>query len=133
MTNERTFKKGYAAELLRIAEGDLESAKGLSKIKMGRTENILFHVEQSIEKALKAVLCCKEKPVPLIHDIGIILARFPEGLNVPESEKMIDLSQFAAIRRYEEGKAEITEEETALAIALAERTLAWASVILKKK
>src|SRR5262245_47097049 len=110
MTKERKFRKGYAPELLRIAQGDLDSAKGLSKVKMGRRENVLFHVEQAIEKGLKAVLCHKESPVPLVHDLGVILARFPHGLEVPEADKMLDLSQFAAIRRYEEGKAEITEE-----------------------
>jgi HEPN domain-containing protein len=131
MTKERRFKKEYAKELVKIAYGDLESAKGLFKVKMGRTENILFHVEQSIEKALKAVLCWLGGPVPVIHELGIIVARFPEGVEVPESDNMLDLSQFAAIRRYEEGVAQFSDEEITAAIDLAERTLAWANSQLK--
>jgi HEPN domain-containing protein len=126
MTKERLFNKDYAKELMRIATGDLESARGLFKSKMGRSENILFLVEQAIEKSLKAVLCWNELPVPLIHDLGIILARFPEGLVVPENESLLDLSQFASIRRYEEGKAQLTSEEITEAIHLAERVLKWA-------
>lgn len=58
---ERHFKPEYAKELIAIARGDLASAFGLKKIKMGRPENICYHAEQSIEKSLKAVLCHKQK------------------------------------------------------------------------
>jgi hypothetical protein len=49
---KQKFKKEYSFELLRIAIGDLESAKVLFEINKGRPENIIYHIEQSIEKSL---------------------------------------------------------------------------------
>jgi hypothetical protein len=40
---ERTFKKSYAAELLRIAAGDVESAEVLMQSQRGRPENVCYH------------------------------------------------------------------------------------------
>ena len=131
MTKERKFKPEYARELLSIAKGDVESAKGLFKVKMGRTENIFFLAEQAIEKSLKAALCWKGQAIPMIHDLGIIIAQFPKSILVPRSEDMLDLSQFATIRRYEEGQAEFTDEEITGALDLAEATLKWAAGLLK--
>ena len=131
MTKERKFKKAYAEQLLRIARGDLDSARGLIKARMGRTENILFLAQQAIEKGLKAVLCYKEIPVPLVHEIAIILDRFPKSLPVPETDGMMDLDQFATIRRYEEGQAELTQAEVDSVVNLATRTLDWAGSIIE--
>ena len=128
MTKKKLFKKEYGIELLKIAEGDLETAKGLIKVKMGRRENILFHLEQVIEKSLKAVLCAKGIPLLFTHELGIILELFPAQLEVPRSEEMVDLGQFASIRRYEEGVAEITGEEIDETLRLASETLHWANI-----
>lgn len=51
------YKPEYGKELLRIAEGDLASASALHETKKGRKENVGYLAQQSIEKALKAVLC----------------------------------------------------------------------------
>jgi len=126
MIKKKLFKKEYGAELLKIAEGDLETARGLIKVKMGRKENILFHLEQVIEKSLKSVLCSKGIGLPFTHELGIILEIFPPELEVPNSDDMVDLGQFASIRRYEEGIAEITEEEIQGTLCLAIQTLDWA-------
>jgi len=126
MTKKKLFKKEYGIELIKIAEGDLETAKGLIKVKMGRRENILFHLEQVIEKSLKSVLCAKGIALPFTHELGIILELFPTELEVPNSDDMVDLGQFASVRRYEEGVAEITDEEIQETLRLATQTLHWA-------
>ncbi len=72
---EQRFRKEYATELIEIAFGDLESARGLVVAKMGRKENILYFAQQSIEKAFKAVLCALEKPIPITHDLVFLLDR----------------------------------------------------------
>ncbi len=131
MTKKKLFKKEYGIELLKIAEGDLETAKGLIKVKMGRRENILFHLEQVIEKSLKAVLCAKGIPLPFTHELGIILELFPTELVVPNSDDMVDLGQFASVRRYEEGVAEITDDEIQETLCLATETLKWAKTTLR--
>lgn len=126
MTKERIFKKEYAAELLRIAEGDLHSARALEKDTLGRRENIIFMAEQCIEKCLKAVLCHLGKPVPLVHDLDVLVDRLHPLKPIPRSDSMGDLSQFAAIRRYEEGKAILESSEIMEVLQLAQETLSWA-------
>lgn len=126
MTKVRSFKKEYAQELLRIAQGDLQSANVLKKSSDGRRENILFLVQQCIEKSLKAVLCHLGLPVPLVHDLALLLDHFPKDCAVPGRESMADLSQFADIRRYEEGRFVFTDEEIMASVQLADSTLKWA-------
>jgi HEPN domain-containing protein len=71
--NQRVFHKEYGAELIRLAEEDLKSARVLLRTQDVRPENGLFHVQQCVEKCLKAVLCHEEKAVPLTHEISVLL------------------------------------------------------------
>lgn len=125
MTKQRLYQKSYAPELLRIATGDLESAKVLRAATTGRRENVLFLAQQAIEKALKALLCARGIAVPLVHELAVVLDRFPQDAPVPRADEMVDLTQFATIRRYEEGKATWTEEEIEAVLQLASETLDW--------
>ncbi len=127
MTKSRNFTKEYALELLRIATEDLEAANVLMAAKLRRKENIFFHIEQAIEKALKAVLCKHGIAVPLVHELSILIDKIPEGLSLPHAEEITDLTQFATIRRYEEGKAEFTDEEVVSAFQIAGDVLKWAN------
>jgi len=126
---ERLFKKEYAKELCEIASGDLESAKGLLEISKGRPENICFLVQQSMEKAIKAVLCFYEVPVPLVHDLGVLIAKLPTDVSPPEGYRLIQFNEYATVRRYEEGEAILTVAEIQLAVSLGEQVLSWAKSI----
>lgn len=119
MTKERIFKKSYAAELLRVAEGDLETAEILGRSDLKRKENLFFHIQQTIEKALKAYLCWLERPLPLVRDLALILDRFPKNIKIPSADQLQDFTQFATVRRYEEGTFELTKEEIKDSLALA--------------
>jgi HEPN domain-containing protein len=130
MTKTRKFRPAYAHELLSVAAGDLDSAQLLAVGQAKRKENILFHCQQVVEKALKAVLCARGIPVPLVHDLPIILDRFVDR-QVPFEEDVGDWGQFAAIRRYEEGVADLTEEEITGALKIAAAILSWAEVEVK--
>jgi HEPN domain-containing protein len=130
MTKMRKFRKEYAKELLAIAGEDLETARVLFKAQIKRRENILFPVEQTIEKTLKAVLCALEQPVPLVREISILIDHLPEGIAPPEPEALVDFTQFATIRRYEEGRSEFSQEELEQAILLAERVLSWGKKLI---
>ena len=131
MTKERLFKKEYAKELLLIAKDDLEGAKVLAAANLKRQELALFHIQQAIEKALKAFLCWLEKPVPLVHSLSIILDRIPKNYQVPSADSLEDLTQFATIRRYEEGIALFTEEEIKEALQLGCEITNWVENQLK--
>lgn len=126
MTKTRKFKKEYASELLAIADHDLQAAKVLLDAKVKRKENIFFHIEQSIEKCLKAVLCKHSTPVPLIHELQVLIDHLPKGVSPPRVEEISDLTQFATIRRYEEGRADFSSEEINAAYQLGQQILDWA-------
>jgi len=130
---ERLFKQEYAHELLAIANNDLAAAKTLITNPAIRPETVLFQIEQSIEKALKAVICYKKKPVPLTHDILSILGSFSEDNLPPGGYALHDLTPFATIRRYVEGIEIISREDIDHAIGIAEQVLAWAHDIISKK
>ncbi len=133
MTKERLFKPAYAAELFRIAQSDYDTACILSEAKKGRKENALFHMGQAIEKTVKAVLCKLGVSVPLTHELSILIDRIPKNYPIPHGEDIADLSQFATIRRYEEGVAELTEEEVRAALSAARDVLEWGRAILSNK
>lgn len=132
MSPIRRFKKEYAIELLKIAHDDLETARTLSTARIQRKENILFHVQQTIEKALKATLCAQEKDIPLVHELKELVNQIEGYRAIPGYDIIYDLTQFATIRRYEDGVAIITQEEVELSINLAESILLWVSGELKR-
>ena len=81
---ERLFPHAYATELLHIARGDHDSASfllsGLATEGV-RPENVAYLFQQAIEKALKAALCAIGRPVPLVHDLGVLVAKIPDTLD----------------------------------------------------
>ena len=129
---EKIFKKEYAKELFKIAQNDWVSGEALAKVPSVRRETVLFHIEQSVEKALKAVLCYQQKPVPFTHDIYAIVQRFDPNNMPPGGYALHDLTPFASIRRYEEGNYIVTEEDVAQAMTVAQQVLMWAEGLLKK-
>lgn len=123
---KQLFPKKYAQELLRIAEGDLDSAVGLSQIKTGRPENIIFIAQQSVEKSIRAVLVHLQIAFPLVHDLGILIALLPDEQAPLEGFTLIELNPFASVRRYEEGRIPLTEEEIKSSLEVAQRIVDWA-------
>jgi HEPN domain-containing protein len=67
--------------------------------------------QQSLEKALKSVLCWHEKPVPFVYEIGVLVALASQVTTVPFGYELNELSEFATIRRYHEGIEEFSKEE----------------------
>jgi len=135
-SQERVFRKEYAIELLKIAEADLRTAEYLLEgFASGRIrgENYFFTVQQSLEKTLKAVLVHRELPVPLVHDLGALLAKVPRDCEPPFGYEISALSEFAAVRRYEEGALEWGMDEAHEARDLGRQALAWANGVLENK
>jgi HEPN domain-containing protein len=126
---ERRFDPEYGRTLLAIAEKDFTTARftegGVSSGEV-RPENVLFLYQQSIEKLLKAVLCRLELPVPLVHDLGVFLAKLPEGSQPEVGYEINRLNEFAGVRRYEEGGLRYEPEDLQDARALTEQLLEWA-------
>jgi HEPN domain-containing protein len=131
MTKEQKFKKEYAFELLSIAEGDLETTQILLAANSGRKENICFNAQQVIEKSLKAALCFLEIPVPFTHNLDILIDRLPPQIHLNIPENINELTEYATIRRYEEGTFELDQEDLQTAYKLAQTTFAWAKNLCK--
>jgi HEPN domain-containing protein len=130
---EKLFKPEYAAELIKIAEGDLGSAQILLQHfseGSSRAENIFFLAQQSIEKSLKAVLCALKIPVPLVHELGILVGKIPHSANPQFGYELAALSEFAAVRRYEEGALMLSEEEARDVVDKAKDVLLWAQGVI---
>ncbi len=126
---EKLFPVAYASELIRIAEGDLGSAKLLLEgfaLQKSRAENIFFIAQQSMEKSLKAVLCLHKVAVPLVHELGVLVAKLPAESNPVVGYEVSKLSEFASTRRYEEGSLELTAEEAQDVFNMASKVLNWA-------
>ena len=132
MTKDRLFKKEYAKELLTVAKDDLEGARALVLAKVRRQELSLFHVQQAIEKALKAYLVWAGKPVPMVHSLGLLVDRIPDAANIPYADSLEDLTQFATIRRYEDGVALFTSEELSQSLKTAEAVIHWVETHFQK-
>ena len=126
----KTYKKEYAAELLRIAKGDLGSARDLMEGKQGRPENVCYLTQQAIEKALKAVLCHLEKRLIHTHDMEALLALMPEGTSPPDAFLIRSLTEYATVRRYEEGYEILEKADLKNFLELGEKVLSWADGII---
>lgn len=130
---ERRFEKEYAKRLLRIAEEDHSSgqyaAGGVAGGKV-RPENVLFLYHQAIEKLLKAVLVHLEMPVPLVHDLGVLLAKLPREVQPEIGYEIVALNDFAGVRRYEEGSMVYEPDDLDDARILCAELLAWAGRVI---
>lgn len=127
----KKFNRLYGKVLLRIAEGDLNSARILAEHPGGRPENTVYLLQQAVEKTLKAVLCHCDLAVPLTHDIAALLAALPEKISRPPGETdLVSLTEYAMVRRYEEGFYEITVEEVKAATEATSKVIVWAKTIV---
>jgi HEPN domain-containing protein len=126
------FNPAYAPELLSIARGDLETAKALLIAKQpGRLENILYMIQQAVEKAFKAVLIQKGIEFPMVHDLGILIALMDSKDYPPGGFDWTALNPYASIRRYEAGPQPIDLSEIQGAYDSAVLVMSWAAGFVK--
>jgi HEPN domain-containing protein len=123
---ERVFPKEYAKVLWRIAEGDYRTVAVLAKSSDYRVENAFYLAQQSIEKALKAVLVHLGIAIPMIHDLSALLSKLPEDSDSPYGYELNALSEYATIRRYEEGSWTPSPEELEEILEKTKAMLDWA-------
>jgi HEPN domain-containing protein len=121
------FKPEYAKTLVNIAAGDLATANALLHAQEpGRIENILYMIQQAVEKNLKAVLIKKQIAFPLVHDLGVLIALLAPEDYPPGGFNWTVLNPYASTRRYEEGNLPISSEELTSAFDAAVLVLDWA-------
>lgn len=64
--------------------------------------------------------------IPLVHDLGILLARLPEDLEPDFGYELADLDEYAGIRRYEEGRMALEMADLDAMDTMCEKVLLWA-------
>ncbi len=127
----RKYKKEYAFELIKIARGDIDSAIGLIQSKKGRPENIVYMCQQAIEKTIKSVICFQNLPILHTHDLEALIVMLPSNVPpIPDSQFLGSMSQYANVRRYEEGSEELSASDLNDYVELTEKILAWGQIIL---
>ncbi|WP_298440240.1 HEPN domain-containing protein [Geobacter sp.] len=123
-------RKGFLAsssEWLAHARSDLAFARlGLNQDIL--PEQICFHAQQAVEKALKAVLLHEGIDFPFTHDLEALLDTLSTaGIEVPDELQDVGaLTPYAVETRYPGFWGEIGEAEVREAIGLADKVLTWA-------
>lgn len=119
-------KKERALEWLRFAKNDLAVATHLSEVFRPLPENtICWLCQQSVEKALKAILAYHNAKIKKIHDIGLILK---ETTKLESSVSLDDkiaakITIFAVESSYPDNVFDFTKEDTQFGLKYAELIL----------
>ena len=106
-----------ARSFLSVAERDYRALCGMEDTAVFSTEIFGFHVQQAVEKALKAWLCCLGAPFPRTHDLDELGALLEEaGQDTPEFlDTLLEFTDFAVAFRYEafpDLQGEINRQDT---------------------
>jgi len=92
-----------ARSFLTIAARDHRALRGMEDEEAFSAEIFGFHVQQAVEKALKAWLCCLGVPFPRTHDLDELAALLEEaGQKIPDFvHALLEFTDFAVAFRYE--------------------------------
>jgi HEPN domain-containing protein len=118
---------GTPESWLEHARSDLR----LARLAIGQgvlPEQICFHAQQAVEKALKAILLARKVEFPFTHDLEELLSIFAgAGIAVPaELQEAGALTPYAVETRYPGFWGEISNADISHALTLAQEALSWA-------
>ncbi len=119
---------GSPEEWLTHARSDLKLARIARKDEDVLVEQVCFHAQQAVEKALKSVLLFHKLDFPLTHDIEELLEIAEKGgIDLPlDINSAGELTPYAVETRYPGYWDEINEADVDVALDLAEQVLTWA-------
>lgn len=100
----------HARALLRMAHKDFNALTGMLDNALFADEIFGFHVQQAVEKTLKAWLCAHDVTYPPTHDLARLLTLLERaGANVEQFWPLVQFTIFAVQARYEEGLTDLDE------------------------
>lgn len=100
----------HARLMLRMAHKDFNALVGMQESLLFADEIFGFHVQQAVEKALKAWLCTRDVIYPMTHELARLLALLEnQGAEVEAFWPLVEFTMFAVQARYEEGISELDE------------------------
>ena len=111
--------------LLRKATSDVAAGRTLAADPDQHDDVVGFHLQQAVEKALKAVLALRSLEIPRTHDILLLLGLLEVAkLDLPGAVKEAAvLTPWAVAMRYDEMEATLDRRS---ALSIAEATVGWA-------
>ncbi len=123
-------RPGSPDDWLRHARSDLALARQVSPDVLLAT--LCFHIQQAVEKSLKAVLVHQGMVFPYTHDLAHLITRVKDtGCLWPASlDAAAALTVYAVGTRYPGGYGDIPEDEYTQALAMAQQVLDWAASVL---
>jgi len=118
-------------QLLILAKAELVLVKKVIDDDEIREELILFHIQQAVEKAIKAILSHKGVIFPKTHDIeDLIELSWAKGIQLPDYvERFPELTPYAVEFRY--GFPDEEAEDANEFLRLAEKFIYFTENILK--
>lgn len=88
--------------LLKKSKNDFLTAKLIYRAEEIDVEIALFHLQQAVEKILKALLLYSKIEAPRTHNLDILIKLvFENNLILDISEKFLDLNDYAVEARYD--------------------------------
>lgn len=123
---------GSPANWMQYAQSDLKLAH------TGTTPGVLyetlcFHLQQAVEKAIKAILISYQIPAPKAHNIEFLVDLLPTTLLKPSVLKeAATLSEYAVMYRYPGEADPVTEDKYLKALRIADATVQWAESVLEQ-
>lgn len=99
-----------ARAMLRMAHKDFNALVGMLGNPLFADEIFGFHVQQAVEKVLKAWLCVCTDTYPMTHELARLLALLEnQGMEVEAYWPLVQYTIFAVQARYEEGIVDLDE------------------------
>lgn len=99
-----------ARAMLRMAHKDFNALIGMLGNPLFADEIFGFHVQQAVEKVLKAWLCVCMDTYPMTHELARLLALLEnQGMEVEAYWPLVQYTIFAVQARYEEGIVDLDE------------------------
>jgi len=96
-------------------------------------ETLCFHLQQAVEKAIKAVLIAYQIPAPKAHNIDVLVGLLPSTLLKPSVlVEAATLTEYAVGYRYPGEADPVTEGEYRQALQIANETVQWANSMLEQ-
>jgi HEPN domain-containing protein len=120
-------KLEFVREWFQLARADLESARHLLRHDPPLLRPACFHMQQTIEKALKGILLFNDQRPPRIHDLADLFGlceRWLPGVAEYEAD-CAWLTRGAVELRYPDVEAEITLESANQGLTAAETVLGY--------
>jgi HEPN domain-containing protein len=97
-------------------------------------EDLCFQVQQAVEKAFKGLLIYYNIEPEFTHNLGILLNKIEEHIEILENIKMsTDLTKYAVQTRYPGEYDEITKEEYERSLKIAKECLNWVENKVKEE